>query len=233
MASQGRRGQALRSGRRLDRQRQEAHGVAGLHAQQHRLAAVRLGGRRRPRRLRRGASTGLPPASRITSPACRPRSAATPSGSTSATATPSPPRARSRLRPSLAKGVGFLGLRRAPRRWPPCPSAWRRASRRWSAARRCARSRDRRSSAARARRCGARDPAGSATASPLTAVMTSPTFTPAFAAGESAVSLATSAPEVVLEAEAVGDVRRHRLDFDAEPAARDLAIVLELLRPRS
>ena len=33
----------------------------------------------------------------------------------------------------------------------------------------------------------------------------------------------------VLEVEAVGDILRHRLDLHAEPAARDLAVVLQLL----
>jgi hypothetical protein len=32
----------------------------------------------------------------------------------------------------------------------------------------------------------------------------------------------------LLHAEAVGDVRRHRLDLDADPAAADRALVLEL-----
>ena len=44
MASPGAGEAKLRSGRRLNRQRQEAHRVARLDAQQHRLMSVRLGG---------------------------------------------------------------------------------------------------------------------------------------------------------------------------------------------
>ena len=49
---------------------------------------------------------------------------------------------------------------------------------------------------------------------------------PAFAAGLSACGSATSAPLALLEAEAVGDLVRHRLDLHADPAARDLPLSL-------
>ena len=57
-----------------------------------------------------GRVTGLPPASRMTSPACRPRSAATLSGSTSATATPSSAARALQAQAELGEGRRFLGL---------------------------------------------------------------------------------------------------------------------------
>ena len=70
---------------------------------------------------------------------------------------------------------------------------------------------------------------GSATLSPLTAVITSPTLTPAFSAGELRRLLRDQRAGGILDPEAIGEVRRHRLDFDPEPAARDRAVVLQLL----
>ena len=66
------------------------------------------------------------------------------------------------------------------------------------------------------------------TASPLTAVMTSPVLTPALAAGPSDCASSTMAPSALLQAEAVGNARGHGLDLHADPAALDVALVLEL-----
>ena len=68
----------------------------------------------------------------------------------------------------------------------------------------------------------------SLTASPLTAVMTSPALTPALAAGPSACASSTMAPSTLLHAEAVGDALGHALHLHADPAALDEALVLEL-----
>ena len=51
---------------------------------------------------------------------------------------------------------------------------------------------------------------------------------PALAAGPLACGSATSAPSAFLRSEAVGDIGRHRLNLDADPAAADRALVLEL-----
>ena len=51
---------------------------------------------------------------------------------------------------------------------------------------------------------------------------------PALAAGLSTLRLGDERAFRLLEAEAVGDVRRDRLDLDADPAAGHVAVVLEL-----
>ena len=58
--------------------------------------------------------------------------------------------------------------------------------------------------------------------------MTSPDWMPAFTAGLSGLRLGDQRALRLLQAEAVGDVRRHRLDLHADPAARHRALVLEL-----
>ena len=66
------------------------------------------------------------------------------------------------------------------------------------------------------------------TSLPLTAVMTSPASMPALAAGLSGLRLRDQRALRLLQAEAVGDVLRHRLDLHADPAARHRAVILEL-----
>ena len=212
----------MRSGRPCG-QRDEALVVARLHAQQHRLACRPLLAASNASATSDGRSTGLPAASRMTSPACRPLSAAAPSGSTSVTTTPSCPRAvlrasgrawRAPTPTRRCRRLAHSGARRLVGR--------HRAERHVDglSARRCARSQ---SSAVffgpsaairRARSCG------SATASPLTAVMTSPLFTPGGGGGRILLRLGDQRARRVLDAEAVGEIRRHRLNLDAEPAAR-------------
>ena len=63
---------------------------------------------------------------------------------------------------------------------------------------------------------------------PSTVRIASPALRPALAAGLPVLRLGDERALVVLELEAVGDVRRDRLDLDAEPAAHDRAVVLEL-----
>ena len=68
----------------------------------------------------------------------------------------------------------------------------------------------------------------SLTGLPSTAVMTSPASMPAFTAGLFALRFGDQRAFRLLQAEAVGDILRHRLDLHADPAARDRAVVLEL-----
>ena len=64
---------------------------------------------------------------------------------------------------------------------------------------------------------------------PLTVVMTSPVCTPAFSAADPPTTSDTSAPRAVRKPQRVGDVRRQRVDVDAQHATLDRAELQELI----
>ena len=78
------------------------------------------------------------------------------------------------------------------------------------------------------RRRGGSDRGLSSTALPSMAVTMSPCSKPALAAGPFGTTLATMAPLASLRPSEDGDFRRHALDLDAQPAARDMAMRLKL-----